>query len=189
MKRNVSHVLVGILVLGLLTACGAQNSTTPSSNNTPSTESTQTTASQSLSFSDLSALLGKSDADVSKVLGEGTENVTADGSFLIGREYQSTVLDTKVKLYTTYANDEAHTVESLSLWITDGSSPVSDDTVSSWVDALTQHIGADPSITGPSEESGTRTWNWTTDDSIWNLQLLENILTLSIQAPLGGELQ
>lgn len=189
MKRNLSRVLVGILVLGLLTACGTQNSTTPSSNNTPTTQSSQTTASQSLSFSDLSALLGKSDADVSKVLGEGTENATADGSFLIGREYESTVLDTKVKLHTTYANDDAHTVESLSLWITQGEEPVSDDTISTWVDALTKHLGTDPTITEPSEESGTRTWNWTTDDSIWNLQLLENILTLSIQAPLGGELQ
>ena len=186
MKKLLSRILACTLALCLLTACTNKTSATTSDT---LDNATQTTAadSDSLSFSDLSQLLGKSDADVTQLLGEGQENFSADGSFFIGRIYQPTVHDTKLQMYTICADDEAHTVDSLSLWITDGSTPVSDDTVSSWVDALTQHIGADPTITELSEESGTRTWRWTTDETIWSQQLLENILTLSVQPQLGGE--
>ena len=38
-------------------------------------------------------------------------------------------------------------------------------------------------------EGGAQTWHWSRDSVYYDLQLLDQILTLSIQAVTGGELQ
>lgn len=49
----------------------------------------------------LTDLLGKTDAELTETLGEGTENWTSDKSFFIGRTYAVTLEDSAATLYTS----------------------------------------------------------------------------------------
>lgn len=74
------------------------------------------------------------------------------------------------------------------MWLSDGSTEVSEETVNGWIDTLTAYIGAEAEVSGPSE-GGAQTWHWSLDSVYYDLQLLDQIPTLSIQAVTGGELQ
>lgn len=146
------------------------------------------TAQDTVTLDGLTDLLGKTDAELTETLGEGTENWTSDKLFFIGRTYAVTLEDSAATLSSSAQDDEARTVQSLSVWLSDGSAEVSEETVDGWIDTLTAYIGAEAEVSGPSE-GGAQTWHWSRDSVYYDLQLLAQILTLSIQAVTGGELQ
>lgn len=188
MKRTLSYLLICALTLGLLAGCSVPADA--ATEQQPADEPTTTTTEQqdTVTLDGLTGLLGKTDAELTETLGEGTENWTSDKSFFIGRTYEVTLEDSAATLYTIAQDDEARTVQSLSVWLSDGSTEVSEETVNGWIDTLTAYIGADAEVSGPSE-GGAQTWHWSRDSVYYDLQLLDQILTLSIQAVTGGELQ
>lgn len=190
MKRTLSYLLICALTLGLLAGCGApaDAATEQQPADEPTTTTTEQMAQDTVTLDGLTDLLGKTDAELTEMLGEGTENWTSDKSFFIGRTYEVTLEDSAATLYTIAQDDEARTVQSLSVWLSDGSAEVSEETVDGWIDTLTAYIGADAEVSGPSE-GGAQTWHWSRDSVYYDLQLLDQILTLSIQAVTGGELQ
>lgn len=190
MKRTLSYLLICVLTLGVLAGCGApaDAATEQQPADEPTTTTTEQTAQDTVTLDGLTDLLGKTDAELTGTLGEGTENWTSDKSFFIGRTYAVTLEDSAATLYTIAQDDEARTVQSLSVWLSDGSAEVSEETVNGWIDTLTAYIGADAEVSGPSE-GGAQTWHWSRDSVYYDLQLLDQILTLSIQAVTGGELQ
>lgn len=190
MKRTLSYLLICALTLGLLAGCGApaDAATEQQPADEPTTTTTEQTAQDTVTLDGLTGLLGKTDAELTETLGEGTENWTSDKSFFIGRTYAVTLEDSAATLYTIAQDDEARTVQSLSVWLSDGSAEVSEEIVNGWIDTLTAYIGADAEVSGPSE-GGAQTWHWSRDSVYYDLQLLDQILTLSIQAVTGGELQ
>ena len=190
MKRTLSYLLICALTLGLLAGCGApaDAATEQQSADEPTTMTTEQTAQDTVTLDGLTDLLGKTDAELTEMLGEGTENWTSDKSFFIGRTYEVTLENSAATLYTIAQDDEAHTVQSLSVWLSDGSTEVSEENVNGWIDTLTAYIGADAEVSGPSE-GGAQAWHWSRDAVYYDLQLLDQILTLSIQAVTGGELQ
>lgn len=190
MKRTLSYLLICALTLGLLAGCGApaDAATEQQPVDEPTTTTTEQTAQDMVTLDGLAGLLGKTDTELTGTLGEGTENWTSDKSFFIGRTYAVTLEDSAATLYTIAQDDEARTVQSLSVWLSDGSAEVSEETVNGWIDTLTAYIGADAEVSGPSE-GGAQTWHWSRDSVYYDLQLLDQILTLSIQAVTGGEQQ
>lgn len=188
MKRTLSYLLICALALGLLAGCGAPADAATEQQPADEPTTTEQTAQDTVTLDGLTGLLGKTDAELTETLGEGTENWTSDKSFFIGRTYAVTLKDSAATLYTIAQDDEARTVQSLSVWLSDGSTEVSEETVNGWIDTLTAYIGADAEVSGPSE-GGAQTWHWSLDSVYYDLQLLDQILTLSIQAVTGGELQ
>lgn len=190
MKRTLSYLLICALTLGLLAGCGApaDAATEQQPADEPTTTTTEQMAQDTVTLDGLTELLGKTDAELIETIGEGTENWTSDKSFFIGRTYEVTLENSAATLYTIAQDDEARTVQFLSVWLSDGSAEVSEETVDGWIDTLTAYIGADAEVSGPSE-GGAQAWHWSRDAVYYDLQLLDQILTLSIQAVTGGELQ
>ena len=56
-------------------------------------------------LSGLIALMGKTDEEASQMLGQGEENRTQDGNYLVGRIYQTTLFDRACSVYTSYGED------------------------------------------------------------------------------------
>ena len=52
-------------------------------------------------LSGLIALMGKTDEEASQMLGQGEENRTQDGNYLVGRSYQTTLSDRACSGYTS----------------------------------------------------------------------------------------
>lgn len=54
---------------------------------------------------ELAALLGKTDEEAAPLLGGGKENTTADGSYLVGRNYRTELLGEQRNVYSSYGED------------------------------------------------------------------------------------
>lgn len=95
MKRTLSYLLICALTLGLLAGCGApaDAETKQQPVDEPTTTTTEQTAQDTVTLDGLTDLLGKTDAELTETLGEGTENWTSDKSFFIGRTYAVTLED------------------------------------------------------------------------------------------------
>lgn len=132
------------------------------------------------------ALIGKDDADTADLLGGGEENWTEDGVTFIGRIYDTELYGEPVTVYTTCSPEKK--VDSVSIWITDGSQAVTEEQLAEWQRYVTDATGAEMQQMPVSAESGTQSWEWQTEDHFYTLRLLENILTLGIN-PAVGELQ
>ena len=132
------------------------------------------------------ALIGKDDADTADLLGGGEENWTEDGVTFIGRIYDTELYGEPVTVYTTCSPEKK--VDSVSIWITDGSQAVTEEQLAEWQGYVTDATGAEMQQMPVSGESGTQSWEWQTKDHFYTLRLLENILTLGIN-PAVGELQ
>ena len=132
------------------------------------------------------ALIGKDDADTADLLGGGEENWTEDGVTFIGRIYDTELYGEPVTVYTTSSPEKK--VDSVSIWITDGSQAVTEEQLAEWQGYVTDATGAEMQQMPVSGESGTQSWEWQTEDHFYTLRLLENILTLGIN-PAVGELQ
>lgn len=185
MKKTYA-LLLSALALAALTGCSAAAEAAPDTTTPPAVTQTAPVSDAAATFDDLIALLGQTDAETADALGGGAENWTADHSFFIGRIFETSLLDTLVTVYTTCGNDADHKVESLSVWIADGSQPLPGETRDAWIGALDAYTGTQSTASGPSE-GGSLSWKWTHSQTLLNLQLLNNILTLSIQ-PMIGEL-
>lgn len=66
---------------------------------------TKTPAASEGGLSGLIALMGKTDEEASQMLGQGEENRTQDGNYLVGRIYQTTLFDRACSVYTSYGED------------------------------------------------------------------------------------
>ena len=95
MKRTLSYLLICALTLGLLADYGApaDAETEQQPADEPTTTITEQTAQDTVTLDGLTGLLGKTDAELTETLGEGTENWTSDKSFFIGRTYAVTLED------------------------------------------------------------------------------------------------
>ena len=78
----------------------------------------------------LVSLIGMDDATAAEALGGGEENWTEDKNFFIGRIYEVTLFGEDVSVYTSY--DDQEKVNSVSVWIVDGSRTVEKEEAETW---------------------------------------------------------
>lgn len=131
-------------------------------------------------------LLGKMDDETADFLGGGAENWTEDKSVYIGRIFEAELYGEQTTIYTSC--DASNVVSAVSVWITDGSSEVTEELLQSWQQKITKFSGREMAAGGTSVESGSQSWEWRTDDTFYTLRLLDNTLTLGIN-PAVGELK
>ena len=100
-----------LLLAGGLAGCapGGQADETPDT--TPA--QTDDVVEAGTGLSDLAALLGMADEDTAGLFGGGEENWTADGSYYIGRNYETEMHGEPVTVHTSCGDDG--TVESVSV--------------------------------------------------------------------------
>ncbi len=179
-------VLVALAMGVLLASCtpAAQTTDEGTAGNGASQTADEGVAGDGLA--QVASLLGQQDADTADLFGGGTENWTADKSVYIGRVFETKLYGEPVTIYTSCGQDDV--VESVSVWIADGTGEVSDQQVGDWQMRVSEATGVQMEDMGQASESGTYAWRWQTNDTFYTLRLLENILSLDI-VPAVGELQ
>lgn len=145
-----------------------------------------TAASGEASLEELQDLLGMEDSSTAKMFGGGQENWTEDKVFYIGRIFEIKLMGQTYPMYTSCDNNNI--VNSVSVWIANGSRKVTEEEASGWAEVITASVGAEPIYDDTSSEAGSRNWKWLSDQTIISLHWMDKILSLSIN-PAAGELK
>lgn len=194
--------MCALLLTGLLTACGTQQpqgtesaAETEGMAETQPAEQTEAGAQETVTgqntdpqtaLGEMEALLGMLDEETADLLGGGEENWTEDKSFYIGRHYEVEMGGTVYQVHTSC--DDAKTVNSVSVWLSDGERSVPQEEVDQWVQILNEFTGTDPVYDDTSSEVGSKNWKWMADGNIITLNWLDTIFTISMN-PAVGELK
>lgn len=194
--------MCALLLSGLLTACGTQQpqgtesaAETESMAETQPAEQTEAGAQETVTgqntdpqtaLGEMEALLGMLDEETADLLGGGEENWTEDKSFYIGRHYEVEMGGTVYQVHTSC--DDAKTVNSVSVWLSDGERSVPQEEVDQWVQILNEFTGTEPVYDDTSSEVGSKNWKWMADGNIITLNWLDTIFTISMN-PAVGELK
>lgn len=133
----------------------------------------------------LVSLIGMDDATAAEALGGGEENWTEDKNFFIGRIYEVTLFGEDVSIYTSY--DDQEKVNSVSVWIVDGSRTVEKEEAETWKQRLDEYTGTEAVFDGVTSEGGSDNWKWKSGNNFITLNWMKEILTISIN-PAVGEL-
>ena len=200
--RKRMLTMCALLLTGLLTACGMQQpqgtesaAETESMAETQPSEQTETGAQETVTgqntdpqtaLGEMEALLGMQDEETADLLGGGEENWTEDKSFYIGRHYEVEMGGTVYQVHTSC--DDAKTVNSVSVWLSDGEQSVPQEEVDQWVQILNEFTGTEPVYDDTSSEVGSKNWKWMADGNIITLNWLDTIFTISMN-PAVGELK
>ena len=194
--------MCALLLTGLLAACGTQQpqgtesaAETESMAETQPAEQTEAGAQETVTgqntdpqtaLGEMEALLGMLDEETADLLGGGEENWTEDKSFYIGRHYEVEMGGTVYQVHTSC--DDAKTVNSVSVWLSDGERSVPQEEVDQWVQILNEFTGTEPVYDDTSSEVGSKNWKWMADGNIITLNWLDTIFTISMN-PAVGELK
>ena len=194
--------MCALLLSGLLTACGTQQpqgtesaAETEGMAETQPAEQTEAGAQETVTgqntdpqtaLGEMEALLGMLDEETADLLGGGEENWTEDKSFYIGRHYEVEMGGTVYQVHTSC--DDAKTVNSVSVWLSDGERSVPQEEVDQWVQILNEFTGTEPVYDDTSSEVGSKNWKWMADGNIITLNWLDTIFTISMN-PAVGELK
>lgn len=135
---------------------------------------------------DLWGMLGMADAETADLFGGGEENWSADKEFYIGRMYQVNLFEETYPVYTSC--DDAGTVNSVSVWISNGEKEVTGEYAEQWADRLTEAAGVEPVYNETESEAGSKNWKWVFDGKIISMHWLENLLSVDMN-PAVGELK
>ena len=200
--RKRMLTMCALLLTGLLTACGTQQpqgtesaAETESMAETQPAEQTEAGAQETAAgqntdpqtaLGEMEALLGMQDEETADLLGGGEENWTEDKSFYIGRHYEVEMGGTVYQVHTSC--DDAKTVNSVSVWLSDGERSVPQEEVDQWVQILNEFTGTEPVYDDTSSEAGSKNWKWMADGNIITLNWLDTIFTISMN-PAVGELK
>ena len=200
--RKRMLTMCALLLTGLLTACGTQQpqgtesaAETESMAETQPAEQTEAGAQETVTgqntdpqtaLGEMEALLGMQDEETADLLGGGEENWTEDKSFYIGRHYEVEMGGTVYQVHTSC--DDAKTVNSVSVWLSDGERSVPQEEVDQWVQILNEFTGTEPVYDDTSSEVGSKNWKWMADGNIITLNWLDTIFTISMN-PAVGELK
>ena len=200
--RKRMLTMCALLLSGLLTACGTQQpqgtesaAETESMAETQPAEQTEAGAQETVTgqntdpqtaLGEMEALLGMQDEETADLLGSGEENWTEDKSFYIGRHYEVEMGGTVYQVHTSC--DDAKTVNSVSVWLSDGERSVPQEEVDQWVQILNEFTGTEPVYDDTSSEVGSKNWKWMADGNIITLNWLDTIFTISMN-PAVGELK
>lgn len=133
----------------------------------------------------LVSLIGMDDATAAEALGGGEENWTEDKNFFIGRIYEVTLFGEDVSIYTSY--DDQEKVNSVSVWIVDGSRTAEKEEAETWKQRLDEYTGTEAVFDGVTSEGGSDNWKWKSGNNFITLNWMKEILTISIN-PAVGEL-
>ncbi len=200
--RKRMLTMCALLLTGLLTACGTQQpqgtesaAETESMAETQPAEQTEAGAQETAAgqntdpqtaLGEMEALLGMQDEETADLLGGGEENWTEDKSFYIGRHYEVEMGGTVYQVHTSC--DDAKTVNSVSVWLSDGERSVPQEEVDQWVQILNEFTGTEPVYDETTSEAGSKNWKWMADGNIITLNWLDTIFTISMN-PAVGELK
>ena len=200
--RKRMLTMCALLLTGLLTACGTQQpqgtesaAETESMAETQPAEQTEAGAQETVTgqntdpqtaLGEMEALLGMLDEETADLLGGGEENWTEDKSFYIGRHYEVEMGGTVYQVHTSC--DDAKTVNSVSVWLSDGERSVPQEEVDQWVQILNEFTGTEPVYDDTTSEAGSKNWKWMADGNIITLNWLDTIFTISMN-PAVGELK
>lgn len=194
MKKILSLGLILALALAL-TACGeapsqpTETTAAPVIETTLPPETTETVPPETqpqlvpASLEELEVLLGLEDEVTAEDLGGGEENWTADKSTYIGRIYHVSLMGRAAKVFTSC--DNKRSVASVSAWVTDGTTEVTEEEVQFWVQTLTEYAGSDPISQTTSEESGSQNWKWKKDKNFITLHWLGDIVSIDMLPAIG----
>ena len=202
MRKKSMLTVCAFLLTGLLSACGTQPGTDGAAETTVATESATETQPAELTgaqktvtgqntdpqtaLGEMEALLGMQDEQTADLLGGGEENWTEDKSFYIGRNYEVERRGTVYKVHTSC--DDEKTVNSVSIWLSDGERSVPQEEVDQWVQILNEFTGTEPVYDETTSEAGSKNWKWMADGNIITLNWLDTIFTISMN-PAVGELK
>ena len=175
--------ICALLLTGLLTACGTQQpqgtesaAETEGMAETQPAEQTEAGAQETVTgqntdpqtaLGEMEALLGMLDEETADLLGGGEENWTEDKSFYIGRHYEVEMGGTVYQVHTSC--DDAKTVNSVSVWLSDGERSVPQEEVDQWVQILNEFTGTEPVYDETTSEAGSKNWKWMADGNIITL--------------------
>ena len=202
MRKKSMLTVCAFLLTGLLSACGTQPGTDGAAETTVATESATETQPAELTgaqktvtgqntdpqtaLGEMEALLGMQDEQTADLLGGGEENWTEDKSFYIGRNYEVEMGGTVYQVHTSC--DDEKTVNSVSVWLSDGERSVPQEEVDQWVQILNEFTGTEPVYDETTSEAGSKNWKWMADGNIITLNWLDTIFTISMN-PAVGELK
>lgn len=200
--RKRMLTMCALLLTGLLTACGTQQpqgtesaAETEGMAETQPAEQTEAGAQETVTgqntdpqtaLGEMEALLGMLDEETADLLGGGEESWTEDKSLYIGRHYEVEMGGTVYQVHTSC--DDAKTVNSVSVWLSDGERSVPQEEVDQWVQILNEFTGTEPVYDDTSSEVGSKNWKWMADGNIITLNWLDTIFTISMN-PAVGELK
>lgn len=121
-------------------------------------------------FKDLSLVLGASDESIKDSYGGGRKNMSADGTLLIGREYQTSLKGEAISMVTMYDDEENVMMVQVML-------PGKDSL--KYQDELSKELALEPESDG-SGEGGSSSMNWNCDGILYTLHRNsgENILEI-----------
>lgn len=172
----------------MLTACGTKAPGTEMSE-TQTTEEAQQgteTAQGDVMMDDLAALLGMEDSETAALFGGGEENWSEDKKFYIGRIFDISLDGDNAKVFTTCSDEKI--VESVSIWMTDGETPVTEADVERWVSYIRNWAGSEAEYDDTSSEGGSKIWKWKLDGMFATLYQNGDIISVSLN-PAVGELK
>ncbi|MDD3346675.1 hypothetical protein [Oscillibacter sp.] len=161
MKKSLLLALSALTLSALvLTGCGKQNTpvqtppvTAPGETVPGTSDETGDQSAQGAPLMAVAEMLGKSDEEVKDLFGGGSENMTEDGSVLLGRAYATTLDENAVTLETVYAEDQ--TVSSVSASFTDRTADE--------VKAILTDVFGEPEVVDQTQAMDTKTLTWTKD--------------------------
>ena len=205
-NRFISALLIAASCLSLILAgCGASASETKeaSSEKTDLYEQTAVEGSSIAEYTDestgetdtgsdddklrlIASLPGMNDEDTKDLFGGGEENWSADTAYYIGRIFSTSLYGTECQVNTTCGDDG--TVESVSIWIVNGSRDVTQEEADLWIGRVSALMGSEPSVPSAVSEGGSQNYRWTADVNAATLYLMKDILSVSFQ-PAVGELK
>ena len=205
-KRFMSALMIGIGCLSLIPAgCGASAAETKEASSEKAgiyeetidedssiTEFTDESTLETNTESDdeklrlIASLPGMNDEDTKDLLGGGRENRSADKSYYIGRIFNTSLYGTECRVNTTCGDDG--TVESVSIWVVNGSRDVTQEEAELWIGRISDLMGSKPSAPSSVSEGGSQNYRWTADGNAATLYLMKDILSVSFQ-PAVGELK
>ena len=123
---------------------------------------------ESLELAAAAGLIGCEEWDAIALLGKGEDLFADDGFEYIGRRYTTQLYQEPVTVYTNRGNDIR--IDSLTLWLTDGKTPVTADVIARWQARITAAAGAEMQVQPVSAASGMQSWKWQTADRFFTLR-------------------
>lgn len=117
----------------------------------------------------LMVLLGKTEEEAVSLMGEGTENRTADGSYLIGRNYKIGLFEEECNAYSSYDEDGKVGMVFVELPGTD-------------IQEYEKQLEALFGIKGSKEETDTETegWQWNVQGCVLHLYEADGAISLDL---------
>lgn len=137
-------------------------------------------------FSQLWDMLGKKDEETAELFGGGAENWTEDQLFYIGRIYEVSLFGETYPVYTSCS--DGGLVTSVSIWISNGETEISEKDAELWADRLSEATGVEGAFNDTISEAGSKNWKWTLDGKSITMNWLGDLLTINRNLMIG-ELQ